>query len=840
MFKADLTVEGSFHQAIQGVDGVFHTASPVAVHVMASVHLGSGVAVHPSSAGELFVNLTGLTACDLQPDFPPLRLSSKVSLNPTSSPLGPSRVSPPEQIAVENLDHSNPGAPSSSLMRQITDLNVENNRLKLLLARSCQSTELGATPSWKSVVVSDKNVSGVVDKESSTPNAGRMKLEFFPPTVENNRIVVSPSEQIEQLGQSKWEKCIVGHFLDKKLGFTAVRNIAMNIWDKFGIREVFSNEKGFFFFLFEGDKFRQILEIGHWHFGGKLLILKMWHPHLKMEKEQLSRIPIWVHFYNVPLEFWTGPGLSHIASSVGCPLYADQLTEAGKRLSFAKVCVEVDCFSTLPDSFDLKYANGDVVVIRIQYPWRPQVCTDCKVFGHGTTNCPKRVGVSKFGAGEANGRIGKSQSWQVVGSLRQDPGTGTGVLSSLGHLPSALASTSDPCGLTTSDPIVVGELGQQGSGVEFVIPGGGVLGLSPRKVSSDVNRTSPKSGPNRFEILTSATGDDTKLQGSVRRFELVGKISPDELPAALFDEHLVGNASVSADIDSEVVIVPQQVSTSPPNLGDKRLSLCGVLEAKARKENLDAIRVRCFPNSWLMLENSGVQGIARIILGWDPNSLDVSLLYSSAQLLCVQLIFICLLMLQTTLIDPCIKGTQNVLSSCTKASSVRRVVLTSSCSSIRYRNDVQQVSPLNESHWSDLEYCKRYNLWYAFAKTMAEKEAWKIAEKTGLDLVAVNPSYVVGPLLAPQPTSSLQLLLAVVKGLRGEYPNMTIGFVHIEDVVAAHILAMEESKASGRLICSNSVAHWSEIIDMLRAKYPSYPFEDRLDMNIFKVHSSIS
>lgn len=31
MFKADLTVEGSFHQAIQGVDGVFHTASPVAV-----------------------------------------------------------------------------------------------------------------------------------------------------------------------------------------------------------------------------------------------------------------------------------------------------------------------------------------------------------------------------------------------------------------------------------------------------------------------------------------------------------------------------------------------------------------------------------------------------------------------------------------------------------------------------------------------------------------------------------------------------------------------------------------------------------------------------------------
>ncbi|GMP83301.1 hypothetical protein CsSME_00037263 [Camellia sinensis var. sinensis] len=179
-----------------------------------------------------------------------------------------------------------------------------------------------------------------------------------------------------------------------------------------------------------------------------------------------------------------------------------------------------------------------------------------------------------------------------------------------------------------------------------------------------------------------------------------------------------------------------------------------------------------------------------------------------------------------TLIDPCIKGTLNVLSSCAKATSVRRVVLTSSCSSIRYRDDVQLVSPLNESHWSDLEYCKRYNMWYAYAKTIAEKEAWRVAEESGIDLVVVNPSFVVGPLLTPQPTSTLQLILAIIKGLGGEYPNTTVGFVHIDDVVAAHLLAMEERKASGRLICSSSVAHWSEIIKMLRTKYPSYPFED--------------
>lgn len=182
---------------------------------------------------------------------------------------------------------------------------------------------------------------------------------------------------------------------------------------------------------------------------------------------------------------------------------------------------------------------------------------------------------------------------------------------------------------------------------------------------------------------------------------------------------------------------------------------------------------------------------------------------------------------QATLIDPCIKGTVNVLKSCAKSNSVKRVVLTSSCSAIRYRNDITQASPLNESHWSDPEYCKRYNLWYPYAKTLAEKEAWRLAKESGLDLVAVNPSFVVGPLITPQPTSGLRLILSIMKGESSAYPNFTVGFVHIDDVISSHILAMEDGRVTGRLVCSNSVAHWSEIVEMLKANYPSYPITDK-------------
>ncbi|KAF6165775.1 hypothetical protein GIB67_012672, partial [Kingdonia uniflora] len=179
------------------------------------------------------------------------------------------------------------------------------------------------------------------------------------------------------------------------------------------------------------------------------------------------------------------------------------------------------------------------------------------------------------------------------------------------------------------------------------------------------------------------------------------------------------------------------------------------------------------------------------------------------------------------LIKPCVEGVANLLKSCSKASTVKRVVLTSSCSSIRYRDDVQNISPLNESHFSDLEYCQRNNLWYPYAKTLAEREAWLLAEKYNIDLVVVNSSFVVGPFITPEPTSTLLVILAIVKGLLEEYPNQRLGFVHIDDVVNGHILAMEDDRASGRLIVSSSVAHWSEIIEMLKAKYPSYRYASK-------------
>ena len=177
---------------------------------------------------------------------------------------------------------------------------------------------------------------------------------------------------------------------------------------------------------------------------------------------------------------------------------------------------------------------------------------------------------------------------------------------------------------------------------------------------------------------------------------------------------------------------------------------------------------------------------------------------------------------QQRLVEPIVRGASNVLRSCARASPrPRRVVFTSSCSCVRY--GAGAAAALNESHWSDAAYCAAHGLWYAYAKTLAEREAWRLAKERGLDMVAVNPSFVVGPILSQAPTRTALLVLALLRGELPRYPNTTVGFVHVDDAVLAHVVAMEDARASGRLICSCHVAPWSERVGSLRERSPGYP-----------------
>ena len=115
----------------------------------------------------------------------------------------------------------------------------------------------------------------------------------------------------------------------------------------------------------------RVLESGPWHFQNKLLIVRKWEPGLKTLEFNMEKLPIWVQLGNVPLELFTQDGLSYIASAIGNPLYMDKFMSGQSRLSFAKVCVEIEAAFDIPRYIDVQMCDDSYVSVSVEVPWFP-------------------------------------------------------------------------------------------------------------------------------------------------------------------------------------------------------------------------------------------------------------------------------------------------------------------------------------------------------------------------------------------------------------------------------------------------------------------------------------
>ncbi|KAL6326297.1 hypothetical protein AAG906_004794 [Vitis piasezkii] len=153
---------------------------------------------------------------------------------------------------------------------------------------------------------------------------------------------------------------------------------------------------------------------------------------------------------------------------------------------------------------------------------------------------------------------------------------------------------------------------------------------------------------------------------------------------------------------------------------------------------------------------------------------------------------------QAELIDPALKGTINVLRSCSKVPSVKRVVVTSSLASVLFTGEPLTPEVLIDESWfSDPVLCKESKQWYVLSKTLAEEAAWKFSKENGIDMVTINPGWVIGPLLQPTLSLSAEQVLNLINGAQ-TFPNISSWWVDVRDVANAHIQAYEIPEASGR------------------------------------------
>ncbi|XP_062114864.1 phenylacetaldehyde reductase-like isoform X1 [Humulus lupulus] len=198
---------------------------------------------------------------------------------------------------------------------------------------------------------------------------------------------------------------------------------------------------------------------------------------------------------------------------------------------------------------------------------------------------------------------------------------------------------------------------------------------------------------------------------------------------------------------------------------------------------------------------------------------------------------------KTELLDPAVKGTINVLRSCTKVSSLKRVVLTSSITTTVFSGKPLTPDVLVDETWvSDPVFCEQSKLWYVLSKILAEEAASKFAKENGIDLVTLNPGFVIGPMLQPTLNVTAEIIMNQINGISQQlifqdiennliFSSLAAGsqtfadsvyrFVDIRDVVLAHIQAFEVPSASGRYCVVGHVVPISEALLIIGQLYPT-------------------
>lgn len=123
--------------------------------------------------------------------------------------------------------------------------------------------------------------------------------------------------------------------------------------------------------------------------------------------------PVWTRLPGLPLKFWNEEVFKGIASSFGELLSIDPMTAKKSRLVFARICVNFNQMTDMPQSIEIISKLGKWTQV-IEYESLPFACFNCKNLGHWAKSCL----LKKSNSGKSD--ISSKKKWQTKGK-REDP-----------------------------------------------------------------------------------------------------------------------------------------------------------------------------------------------------------------------------------------------------------------------------------------------------------------------------------------------------------------------------------------------------------------------------------
>ncbi|KAG5616225.1 hypothetical protein H5410_016049, partial [Solanum commersonii] len=89
-------------------------------------------------------------------------------------------------------------------------------------------------------------------------------------------------------------------------------------------------------------------------------------------REEQRTVPIWIKLPGLDFKYWSPKGLSKI------------------ELNFARLLVEVEMDTTLPEVILFMSKKGNLIEQKVLYHWKPTLCKVCDKYGYLEVNCRKK------------------------------------------------------------------------------------------------------------------------------------------------------------------------------------------------------------------------------------------------------------------------------------------------------------------------------------------------------------------------------------------------------------------------------------------------------------------
>ncbi|GKD59750.1 zinc knuckle CX2CX4HX4C containing protein, partial [Tanacetum coccineum] len=185
---------------------------------------------------------------------------------------------------------------------------------------------------------------------------------------------VANMDPVIKKGSKRWDMTLIGYFVGLKMSYYEISSHLRRMWRSHQLAKIITNDNGFYFLKFiseEGLNF--VLENGPWLVNGKPFFAQKWEAGFCIDKPEPTRVPLWVKIMNVPLEAWNTHGINRLATT------------------FSRVLIEVDASKELDDKIKVCYESlGKSMFLRVEYTWKPPLCTHYRVFGHDVKGCKNR------------------------------------------------------------------------------------------------------------------------------------------------------------------------------------------------------------------------------------------------------------------------------------------------------------------------------------------------------------------------------------------------------------------------------------------------------------------